>query len=167
MPVFGVEGNPAEGSVSRQQWTPFCLECGSCCLGAESSPRLRTSCQEKSWWWDLSNSMGFFGKQGSCAREGWKWQRLLQARAGAVCGTWGKCSGTGSLPEGFICSCQVYAAAGNLMLVQLWTEVPSLQLWPVPALTKWVEALWWAWRSLAELLQILPFQWCRGREGQR
>lgn len=27
------------------------------------------------------------------------------------------------------------------MLVQLWTEVPSLQLWPVPALTKWVEAL--------------------------
>lgn len=30
------------------------------------------------------------------------------------------------------------------------------------------EALvWGAWRSFAELLQILPFQWRRGREGQR
>lgn len=54
-------------------------------LGAESSPGWGHHVRKKLM--GLQQQGGFFSKQSSSGRDGWKWKRLLQALAGAVYGT--------------------------------------------------------------------------------
>lgn len=106
-------------------------------LGSKVQSKLGPLCQDSRW--DLSNRVGSSAKQ--------LWLGRVEAAEAALGSHWSclwnlrTMSRGGSQPEGCVCSCSVYTAAGNLMLAQLWAGVPSLQLWQVLASTKWMKLL--------------------------